>query len=239
MTVNKEGRLPMKEKKPSLKAFCTVIAICIFIAFSNSIFADNYTAPAPETNNKTYEVNHKQYLEKAIADLVQEGKLSKGKAEKILEYKRKKEHDRSELTGDQKKHSNMKFKKGSLLGDLRRDNILTDTEVQLIREKLREMKDARLADRIQILIEKNVLTQEDVNNMSTYMAKVREERKAQIEKMLKMNPDERKEYFESIKKERKDIITRMVEDKVITKEQATEIRRALPELRRSRIRKPN
>ena len=66
------------------------------------------------------------------------------------------------------------------------------------------------------------------------MLKVREERKATVEKLKSMTPEERKAYFKEHKKEREDILTKMVEDKVITKEQAEEIRKAIPDLGKSR-----
>lgn len=52
-----------------------------------------------------------------------------------------------------------------------------------------------------------------------------------------MNEEQRKEYFRKVKKDRKDIITRMVEEKVITKKQAEELRKALPELTKYRTKK--
>ncbi|HPW42145.1 MAG TPA: hypothetical protein PLW98_11575, partial [Bacillota bacterium] len=103
-----------------------------------------------------------------------------------------------------------------------------------IREKLREMKEARVADGLQGLIDKGVLTKDDINNIRSYLLKVREERKSSVEKLKSMTPEERKAYFKEHKNERKDIITKMVEDKVITKEQAEEIRKAIPELSKFR-----
>lgn len=110
------------------------------------------------------------------------------------------------------------------------EGIITEEEAGVIREKLLEMKEARFTDGLQGLVDKGVLTAKDIENIRSYMVKVREERKANIEKLKSMTPEDRKAYFKEYRKGRKDILTNMVDEKVITKEQAEEIRKALPEL---------
>ena len=230
----------MKDVKPSMKVLCAVLVICMTFFAGISTFAENNTiaAPSPETEGKKSTVNHNQYLEEAVTKLVQEGKLSKEKAEKILEYKQKRVDELSKLTKEQRSEMKKQFKRGSLLSELKQKGIITEAEAQDIRSKLLEMKEARLADGMQSLVEKGVLTTNDISNIRSYMVKVREERKEKIEKLRSMTPEERKEYFEESKNERKDIITKMVEDKVITEEQAKEIRKAIPELDKSRFKNP-
>jgi len=178
--------------------------------------------------------NHKQFLEEAVIKLMEEGKLTKEKAEKILEYKKKKADELSKLPEQKKIQMKKQRNKGSLLKDLEQEGIITEAEAQAIRTKLYEMKEARLADGMQGLVDKGVLTTNDIEKIRSYMVKVREERKEQLEKLKTMTPEEREEYFKNAKKDRKDIITRMVEDNVITKNQAEEIKKAIPELNKSR-----
>lgn len=228
----------MTPMKSPVKALCAVLAICIYSVFGMSVFAENCTAAAPETIESKYMARYKQNFEEAVVKLVKEGKLSKEKADKILEYKKRKEDESCRLTKEQKQHLKTKQKNRSLLWDLKQEGILTDSEVQIIRNKLLEMRDERIVDAMEGLIKKGVLKPEDIDNMREYMVRIREEQRAQIEKLKTMTPEERKVHYENIKAKRKDIITRMVEDKIITEEQAKEIKNAIPELNMQRLRKP-
>ena len=219
---------------------CAVLVICMTLFTGFSTFADN-----DSTSNSTLckaagvTAHNKQYLEEAVIKLMEEGKLSKEKVEKILEYKKKRLNELSKLTKEQKMEMRKQNKKGSLLRDLIQDGIITEAEAQTIKSKLREMKETRLDGGMQGLVDSGVLSTKDIENIRGYMVKVREERSEQIEKLKTMTPEERKEYFDHNKRERKDIIDRMVEDKVITEKQAEEIKKAIPELNKPRHRKAN
>lgn len=230
----------MKEIKPSMKVLCAVLVICMTFFAGISTFAESMkaAAPCPEAAGNVNTAKYKQYLEEAVIKLVQEGKLTNTKAEIILEYKKKKANELSKLANEPKHQINKQCNNGSLLRELRREDIITEAEAQIIRAKLREMKEARLADGMQNLIDKGVLTPKDIDNIRSYMVKDREERKEKIEKLKSMTVEERKAYFKEYKNERKDILTKMVEDKIITKEQAEEIRKVLPELNKSRHKEP-
>lgn len=180
--------------------------------------------------------NHKNYLEDAVQKLVKEGKLTKEKGDKILQYKKQKAEEYSKLSKEDKLKLKKECKKGSLLKELKEKGIITDQEAKLIVEKLHQMKDERLNTGLQGLVDKGVLTAADIDNIRKYMLKDREERKALFEKLKSMSPEERKAYFNEHKGERKDILTRMVDDKVITSKQAEEIRKAVPELSKKKHR---
>ncbi|HQE66384.1 MAG TPA: hypothetical protein PLE05_06030 [Bacillota bacterium] len=214
----------MKGVKLSIRALCSVLSVCIIFFTGIAAFADNDTPSA---------VKSKHYLEEAVEKMVQEGSLTREKADKILEYKQKRKDELKKLTIEERAQMKKQGGRGSLLKALVQEGIITEEEAKAIREKLLEMKEARVYDGLQGLIDKGVLTKDDINNIRSYLLKVREERKASIEKIKSMTPDERKAYFKEHKNERKDILTKMVEDKVITKEQAEEIRKAIPELRGS------
>lgn len=180
--------------------------------------------------------NHKNYLEDAVQKLVKEGKLTKEKGDKILQYKKQKAEEYSKLSKEDKLKLKKECKKGSLLKELKEKGIITNQEAKLIVEKLHQMKDERLNTGLQGLVDKGVLTAADIDNIRKYMLKDREERKALFEKLKSMSPEERKAYFNEHKGERKDILTRMVDDKVITSKQAEEIRKAVPELSKKKHR---
>lgn len=215
----------MKGVKPSIRALCSALIVCIIFFAGIAAFADNNTPSV---------VKGKHYLEEAVEKMVQEGSLTREKADKILEYKQKRKDELKKLPIEQRAQMKKQGGRGSLLKALVQEGIITEEEAKTIREKLREMKEARVADGLQGLIDKGVLTKDDINNIRSYLLKVREERKASIEKLKSMTPEERKAYFKEHRNERKDIITKMVEDKVITKEQAEEIRKAIPELNKFR-----
>ncbi|KUO75318.1 MAG: hypothetical protein APF77_13025 [Clostridia bacterium BRH_c25] len=226
----------MKDINPSKRALCAVLVICMTFFTGSLAFAENnaMASSRQQTVEKMSPNNHKQFLEEAVIKLMEEGKLTKEKAEKILEYKKKKADELSKLPEQKKIQMKKQRNKGSLLKDLEQEGIITEAEAQAIRTKLYEMKEARLADGMQGLVDKGVLTTNDIEKIRSYMVKVREERKEQLEKLKTMTPEEREEYFKNAKKDRKDIITRMVEDNVITKNQAEEIKKAIPELNKSR-----
>ena len=199
----------------------------------NDITIDN----KKETIIKVSAGNHKQYLEDAVVKLVQEGKLSKEKADKILEFKEKRAEEFKKMTKEQRQLLRKEGKRSSLLMELIQEKIITEAEAQIIKNKLREMKDTRLNEGLQGLVDKGVLTSKDIDNIRSYMLKVREERKESIDKLKSMTPEQKEEYFKEYKKSRKDILDKMIDAKVITKKQAEEIRKAIPELNKSRKRK--
>lgn len=217
----------MKIVKPLIRALCVGLAVCMIFFAGISAFADNKAASGPVLEKKD---NHKKYLEDAVQKLVEEGSLTREKADKILEYKQKSKDKLKNQPIEEINQIKKQGKKGSLIKELVQEGIITEEEASAIREKLLEMKEARFTDGLQGLIDKGVLTRKDIDNIRSYMVKVREERKATIEKLKSMTPEDRKVYFKEYRKERKDILTNMVEDKVITKEQAEEIRKAIPEL---------
>jgi len=222
----------MKNVRSSLKPLCLFIVICATFFAGITAFAEGskVAETGSETEGKIKIESPQKYLEEAVYKLVQEGKLTKEKTEKIFEYKQKKMKEFDKLTIEQRQQMKKQGKKGSLLKELVQEGIITEDEAQIIRAKLREMKEARINGGMQSLIDKGVLTTKDIENIRSYMLKIREERKENIEKLKTMTPEERRAYFKQNKKERKDILIKMVEDKIITEEQAKEIRKAIPEL---------
>jgi len=68
----------MKGVKPSVRALCSALTVCIIFFTGNAAFADNNAPSAAKS---------KHYLEEAVEKMVQEGSLTREKADKILEYK--------------------------------------------------------------------------------------------------------------------------------------------------------
>lgn len=226
-------------KKKLTGSIIAAFFICSVLISAMTVFAqsDGLQGTSSLTASIAAASEKKHYLEEAVSKLVEEGKLTKEKAEKILKYKEKwlkEQCKQDKMSKDQLKKQR---KKGSLLRDLIHDGIISQAEGEAIKAKLKEMKEERLHGGLQQLVDRGVLSGEDIDNIRSYMLKLRSERKEQLEKLNSMTPEEREKYYEGAKKDRKDIITRMVEDGIITEKQAEEIRKAVPELDGKKYRK--
>ncbi len=88
------------------------------------------------------------------------------------------------------------------------------------------------------LITAGIITQSDVDKITSYVEKEKEEREAQMEEVRDMTEEERKAYFEENKLdnkgERKDIYSKMVEDGVLSEEKAQAIKEKSGEQRKER-----
>ena len=91
-------------------------------------------------------------------------------------------------------------------------------------EKMKERLQAKLAP----LVESGELSQQKADKIVEYYYKVSLERKALWKKAKAMNPEERKEYITKIKKERKRPLVELVNDKIITQQEADNIRKVMP-----------
>ncbi len=221
--------------KKTSSSIIVALLFCAVILSAVPTYAADEISSAASAGFKA--IDGKHYLEEAVLKLMEEGKLSKDKVEKILQYKKKRLEEQSKQDKMSKEQLKNQRKKGSLLRDLIHDGILTEAEGEAIKTKLKEMKEARLQGGLQQLVDKGVLSDQDISNIRSYMLKIREERSVQMEKLRSMTAQERKAYFESEKKNRKDILERMVEDKILTLTQVEEIRKVVPELDRERYKK--
>lgn len=79
------------------------------------------------------------------------------------------------------------------------------------------------------LVTKGTLTQAQMDSILTSMDKVRAEHQAAMEKIKNMTDTERQTYMKQLKDNKTDTISKMVEDKLITSEQAEAITNAMPQ----------
>ncbi len=165
-----------------------------------------------------------EYLKAVLDKLVEEGKISRAKADEILQYMEKAALERQRMTKEQREESR---KKGSLLDSLIKENVITQTEGDLIRQKHEAMRDENMAHRFDKLVEKGVLTTTDVEKIISYMKAERDKRKLELAKLQGMTEAERKQYLEENKASRKSTLEKMVEDKIITEAQAEAIKREM------------
>lgn len=228
----------MKDKNLLKRVICGIMIGCMTLTSGIFAFAGENIAKEEDFNSAVIQRtdNPQNYMEDALKKLVQEGKITKEKADIILEYKGKKRQEYNKLTEEQKQQIKKSWEKKGFLRQMEEEGIITKAEAEAIRTKLREMRETRITDALNSLVEKGVISKDDVSNIESYLTKVRDERKAEYEKVRNMTESERKEYYKSKKADKKDIITRMVEEKIITEKQAEELQKVLPELGRQRAR---
>src|SRR5690606_19106542 len=89
-------------------------------------------------------------------------------------------------------------------------------------------KEDRITKGLNTLIEKGVIKAEDAERIRDYLKTDREEKKKIFEQMKDMNEEERKEFIKNYRKDKVNVWDKMVKDKVITEEQADEIRKIMP-----------
>ncbi|SHI96833.1 hypothetical protein [Lutispora thermophila] len=89
-------------------------------------------------------------------------------------------------------------------------------------------KEERITKSLEQLVEKGVLKPEDVEKINNYLKIEREEKRKMFEQMKNMTEEQRKEFIRNYRKDKVDLWEKMVDDKIITKEQADEIRKLLP-----------
>lgn len=205
------------------KLMCGVFLVGILLTAGITAFADS-TACAGSFEKALYIDNTPYHgMQAAIDKLVSEGRLAKDKADKIKQYIQNRIEERKKLTQEQRK-----AQRGYLLKDLKDSGVITQEEARMIREKTREMREEKLKSDLNALVEKGVISTNDLNRINNYLTAVKEERRKAFEQAKDMTPDQRKVFFEKYKKERKDIIQRMLDDGVITKPQAAELRKVFP-----------
>ena len=86
----------------------------------------------------------------------------------------------------------------------------------------------RITKGLDSLIEKGVIKPEDVGKIKDYLKAERAEKRKIFERIKSMPEEQRKEFIQNYRKDKVDVMEKIVRDKVITKEQAEEIRKIIP-----------
>lgn len=166
--------------------------------------------------------SHKQEGFKTVINkLVEEKKLSREKADQIIKYVEEK-IKLKEQPNNTEKQDNRKYQKWHMIEGLKRDGIINDTEADAIRSKLREMREQIFTDKLNGMVQKGIITQVQSDKIKMYFENARKEK---IEKLKNMTEEQRKAYFKENKRGQ-GVMKRLVDDGVITKEQAEELRKS-------------
>lgn len=163
-------------------------------------------------------------LKKSVNDLVKEGVLTKEKADNVLSYVKKnkdKDKDKDNKEGHHK-----------LFESMVNEKIITQVEADAIREKKYEnimiLKKEKITKSLKGLVKDNKITQEQADKFMEKFEKKSNERRELHKKLRGMTKEKKKEYLDQNKLKGKSVIEEMVEEKIITENQAEAIKEAMP-----------
>lgn len=208
----------------SLLVCSLVFASGMFVfAEDNSGLVDNMKAatlvkraPAPSV------LNHRHGdFKTVIEQLVQEGKLSREKADQIEKYVGQKIEERKNIK-DGQKESYEKGHKYGLIRELVNAKIINEAEAEAIKNKFGELREKALHEKLSVLVQKGTITQAQADKVEAYFENARKERVEQFKKLQNMTEEQRNAFFKEHKKS--NIMNKLVEDGVLTKEQAKELK---------------
>ncbi len=202
---------------------------------AGAVFADQgqiNTVKIQQIQMNEMHKNHGKSMKMALERLVKKGTITQEKSDAIMKYMDEKKQARKNMTEEQRK-AHKSSKKVSLFEEMKNAGIVSDADIKAIKEEKAKIYDEKLTEKLNTLVQKGVITNNDVTKIKDYMKAEREERQKNFEKIKTMTEEQRKEYFEKNKMQRKNMIDKMVEDKVITEEQAKEIKNVIPWLDKS------
>jgi Spy/CpxP family protein refolding chaperone len=178
-----------------------------------------YKTPSPMEVNKKH-----QGIKAVVEQLVQEGKLTREKADQIHQFIKQKE--RAQRNGNQQEQNTAhKEHKHGMLKELAEAKVINDAEAQVIRARLKEMKQRALDEKLGELVQQGTLTQAQGDRVKAYFENASKEKEEQIKKLQGMTEAQRKDFFKEHKKN--NVINKLVEDNILTREQAQELAKAL------------
>ena len=109
------------------------------------------------------------------------------------------------------------------------DGEMSQDTLDSIKAYHQEKMEERIKNDLQGLVDDGTLSEDDVDTLIEYMHENKDERKEEMEKVKEMTPEERKAYFEEKREsgEKIGIFEEMVEDEVLTQEQADAVKELL------------
>lgn len=189
-------------------------------------------------------------FEDLLDTLVEDGELDEDTVDSILSYVEEKEAEREEkrlereeadverperTEGKGQKGDRGKGSKGNgILEDLVEEEIITEEEAEVIKEAGEELKAAEKAEKfdeiLESLIDEGTIDEDEKDEIVAFIEEKEEEKEAEREAVEAMTDEERQEYFEEKREEGKgnDAISEMVEDGIITEEQAEALKELMP-----------
>lgn len=216
------------KKNKKMKYFITgVLILSLLLSVGVVAFADYGSGLQLKGSPGLNQVNaaSKGGFKAALDSLVKEGKLSQAKADSILQYIQKKMEQRKALAPSPKTAPQTTPQRFNIIDELKSAGIITDAEATIITAKQKELCANKQKLDLNSLVQKGVLTQNDVTKINAYLATAKQEKQKMLNEIKGMTKEQMKTYFDTHKVDRTNIVQKMVNAGVITKEQAAEIQK--------------
>lgn len=216
------------------KIISSILICSMILASGLTVFAGedtltdhmNSATLAQNTMNPTVMVHRHGGFKAAVEELVKEGKLSREKAVEIEKFLEQRKEENKSSNASERQNTDKGCKYG-LIKDLVDAKIINDGEAEAIRSKIREIKEQAFNERLVNLTKKGIITKDQADQVKIYFDKARQERKEKFKNLQDMTDAQRKAFFKEYKENNP--MVKLVEDGVITKEQAEELSKALRE----------
>lgn len=220
----------------NIKLFLTKLLYCAIVA-SLIISADSSVFAESLNNQKNNNASIKMYIESSnpsknlmivLNRLVKDGIMTQARADeivKLIDQRIAKMEDDCKKQGEE--HS--KPEKKNIIWKLYKTGDITKDEAILIKSKMHELRKENMDSKLNILQQKGILSLDDIKSINDFMNAEREEKRKAIERLKEMSQEEKNQYFQARRNSNKNIIDKMVENKVITEKQAEEIKKIMPE----------
>lgn len=217
------------------KLICSLLVCSMVFSFGLLTFAQDHSDLVDNLKsatlvrravNEEFVVHRHGGFKAAIDKLVEEGKLSREKAEQIDQYLKQRREAQRNKDKSEKQDIKRGFKHG-MLSDLVKEKIITEAEAEAIRNKFKEMKDQALNEKLNVLVQKGTITQLQADKVKVYFKDARQAKEEQFKKLENMTEEQRKAFFKEYKKVGP--MTKLVEDGVLTQQQVQELRKAMKE----------
>lgn len=198
-------------------------------ADGNSELVDNVKGAIQVMSmNVSYSAGHGHGCFKTVLDnLVQEGKLTKDKADKIKAYVEQKRDEFKDRNDKEQNHTKKSFRHG-LLDEMIKEQVITEEEAAIIRSKFRELKEQKLNDALEQMVQQGTITTEQKSQVKAYLEKHRQEKIEMHQKLKSMTEEQRTAFFKE-HQEKRNVLRQMIDDNIMTKEQAEEFKKLLRE----------
>jgi len=158
--------------------------------------------------------NMQEGIETVLEDLVASGVITRTKADELKSYIRKKEEEQKaeiekfkNMTPEERK-TQFEENKGrimprrvDILEDAVTEGMLTKDEAGAIKDKIaeinEEMRQKRLSDALNALVQKGTISQEQMDKILQYIENKEKQMKEMMDSIKAMTPEERRQYMQS------------------------------------------
>lgn len=179
-------------------------------------------------------------MKSLLDELVTEGTITQTQEDELLAHFQEKAEERKakfeemkNMTPEERQAAREvnKGEKPEPLSEVVEEGIISQEEADAIKDKMHELRQEKrqeaMQTRLNMLVEKEVITEDQVDDILEVLEKEAANREANFEKMKDMSKEERQAYKQEMRETRKDILTQLVKDGTITQEQSDALAKML------------